>query len=1053
MAIEDDLTLSETIPQGSQDVDSYDGESVVFAANVTFSSTPADAALFEKGGSGRGGWVGMRDSATTPTFRVRGGTGTTTSSSTTAIAVLDITDFPQDDAEHVVVWEFRVFPGRVRLWIDGEFKGSGSTTANGALGGGSNEWEGGGGGMFGDGSGSNVSGEPSSSWVSVYGASSVNGGCRTYGFQEVDQQDYTPANTLNRVEGLTLTNTFSTTTTDFDDTWMNLAANCVFEIDMDLPPAFDAANEGLIFELGGSGTAAWVGIRDSGATLRIRHGSGAVDGATVNTTSSNVLFMDIPTSSLTESANVTLTWEAQIHNVGSARAYIDGVHVANTKDPNTTPTAFTQNWSGTDHGGLGAIPTATNVANGETRAVAANIVFHEMRVYENQTIINWETADTGITGTAAITNDSDTLSGVGEVDIDGDATLTDDDNTTTTAGEVDVIATAAITQAGDTTSTNVDVIVDGTSTTTSDNNTLSSTGTVDDPAITGTASITQDNNTLSSAGEVDIDGSSTINSGDDTIAGDAFGEVGIEVTSTTSQDDNTLSAVGDTIAGGTSTTTTDDNTTSTAGEVDIDGTASITASDDTTTTNGEVDINATSSTTVDDNTLSATGTDASTLPVVFEGSKLVLETGTNSTTYESNTFTTTGGSDHILIATIVMQSAGSTLTQMVTDPATVTFGGETMTFINGVEYGSDSGPEIAMYYLLDPPASGNVSITLSSASRSASITVSEYSSVSASDPIGNVQSTNTSTIVSITPESSTSYIVSGSAQRDGDSGPYSPLSGWTELADINTGSATINDQAAFVGDLENDGTSEIDAGGSSTSGNTINTPVSLAVELLPVPSSIAGTAAITQDNNTVASTGEVDVEGTSSTSQDPDTLSGVGEVIPFITGTASVTQDDNTTSTAGEVDVSATSSTTLDFQTLSGVASVEIEGTTSTTQETQILTGVSSTEVEANSTTTQDDQTITSSGLVLIQGGLSETQDNNTLSATGIEGGNGLEETQDDNTLSGVGLILNRDSNQIGYRNGSSLGPIIRSAGITGTKTHKGSAIRIINSASNIKIN
>lgn len=143
---------------------------VVIACDVNFPSTPSDGCLFEKGGAGNGIWCGLRDTSSTATFRVRAGSGSTLPQSTTA--VLDITDFPADGAQHNVVIHVNPTSGNeiIRLWIDDEYKGE-ATVSGSQMGGGN--WEGGGSGGYLTGVNSNVSGEPTSAWPDTTGASSL----------------------------------------------------------------------------------------------------------------------------------------------------------------------------------------------------------------------------------------------------------------------------------------------------------------------------------------------------------------------------------------------------------------------------------------------------------------------------------------------------------------------------------------------------------------------------------------------------------------------------------------------------------------------------------------------------------------------------------------------------------------------------------------------------------------------------------------------------------------------------------------------------------------
>ena len=136
------LTLTRT-EAASSSISAYSAternQNAVFSADVTFPTSPSDGCLFEWGRNAIGAFVGLRDGGTV--FRVRAGDGSGISSSNEICAMLDITDFPTDGAAHNVTVDFQINPGRVRLWIDGIFKGESFTVGNGPLE--SDDWAGG----------------------------------------------------------------------------------------------------------------------------------------------------------------------------------------------------------------------------------------------------------------------------------------------------------------------------------------------------------------------------------------------------------------------------------------------------------------------------------------------------------------------------------------------------------------------------------------------------------------------------------------------------------------------------------------------------------------------------------------------------------------------------------------------------------------------------------------------------------------------------------------------------------------------------------------------
>lgn len=161
------LTLSGQFSAGILDpeIDPFTDADVVMATTTTIPSA-AGGVLFEHGGGGRGLLVAMK---TSTTLRVRAGNGTDPpSASATALIDVDVTAF-QDGQPHRIVWDARISPGRVRVWIDGAFQGEG--TSSGSLGGSNNtDWSGGGSGGFVTGQNANVSGEPNGPWGGVMAA-------------------------------------------------------------------------------------------------------------------------------------------------------------------------------------------------------------------------------------------------------------------------------------------------------------------------------------------------------------------------------------------------------------------------------------------------------------------------------------------------------------------------------------------------------------------------------------------------------------------------------------------------------------------------------------------------------------------------------------------------------------------------------------------------------------------------------------------------------------------------------------------------------------------
>lgn len=137
--IESGLTLTRTESPGT--VSSFSStertQDAVFACDVYFPETVAEGVLFEMGAGAIGHVAAINSSGT---FIFRAGDGATTVDPTIT-AVVELTVFPSDGKKHTVVWDIRINPGRIRVWIDNDLKGTGDTSTGGALDGSS--WAGG----------------------------------------------------------------------------------------------------------------------------------------------------------------------------------------------------------------------------------------------------------------------------------------------------------------------------------------------------------------------------------------------------------------------------------------------------------------------------------------------------------------------------------------------------------------------------------------------------------------------------------------------------------------------------------------------------------------------------------------------------------------------------------------------------------------------------------------------------------------------------------------------------------------------------------------------
>jgi GTA TIM-barrel-like domain/Putative phage tail protein len=159
-----DRSFAETSGATIMDAD-FGGETTrksdaAFSAMVPLPASPTDGVLFERGGSGTGMLLALRDGGTV--FRYRAGKGNVTVPGVeTAILDIPVAAMPFDGQNHELVWDVTLATGTIRLWCDGVLLGSASTTDGGL-----NSWAGSGSGVYGaSGTGAtNITGEPNVGW-------------------------------------------------------------------------------------------------------------------------------------------------------------------------------------------------------------------------------------------------------------------------------------------------------------------------------------------------------------------------------------------------------------------------------------------------------------------------------------------------------------------------------------------------------------------------------------------------------------------------------------------------------------------------------------------------------------------------------------------------------------------------------------------------------------------------------------------------------------------------------------------------------------------------
>ena len=171
--------------------------------------------------------------------------------------------------------------------------------------------------------------------------------------------------------GLTLTNSFAQGTITSGN--FTRTSNAVFACDLTWPSSFTA--NGLLFEAGGTGTGAGVGLISNGVTLRVVAGDGA-GSATITA------ILDIATSTLVAGSSGTLVWEYRI-NPGRARAWWNGTLLGAASTSGGGALESSQ-WAGTDDGVFNT--TSASLTTLLTSATFQGTVNSTLRYYSAQLV-------------------------------------------------------------------------------------------------------------------------------------------------------------------------------------------------------------------------------------------------------------------------------------------------------------------------------------------------------------------------------------------------------------------------------------------------------------------------------------------------------------------------------------------------------------------------------------------------------------------------------------------------------------------------------------------
>ena len=153
----------------------------------------------------------------------------------------------------------------------------------------------------------------------------------------------------------------------------DLVCSCVTVLPSGTP------TDGVLWELGGDGAGAFLGIRDSGTYLRLRAGNGANAYAGGASTSSDngLALLDVPVSSLSQyfdGGQHEITWEIRIGGTVSAgngrvRLFIDGNEIGQAQTPGLNVGLYEAGGllAGSNQGGFG-VSGGSSIANSEPTA-------------------------------------------------------------------------------------------------------------------------------------------------------------------------------------------------------------------------------------------------------------------------------------------------------------------------------------------------------------------------------------------------------------------------------------------------------------------------------------------------------------------------------------------------------------------------------------------------------------------------------------------------------------------------------------------------------------
>lgn len=514
-----------------------------------------------------------------------------------------------------------------------------------------------------------------------------------------------------------------------------------------------------------------------------------------------------------------------------------------------------------------------------------------------------------VTGTGAIVEQSDIVTGTGTVPISGTGAIAEASDSVTGTGTVEVTGTAAIAEASDThaaSGTVENTPIDGSGAITEQPDTHSATGTI---STDGSAAILETSDSHSATGGVEVSGTGSIAEAPDSIA--ATGSVEISGTASIAEQTDLHAASGSSASTGTGAIVESPDTVAGVGGVEVSGTGATAELTDTVTGAGTVEISGTAAILEQPDVHFASGAAAVTgNAAITEASDVHTASGTVETNAVTGDIAITESADtHAATGNISTSGTGAIVEAPDTHTASGTLevsGTAAITEVSDSVAGTGSIPINGSGAILES-SDAHAATSSTEVTGTGAILESPDTHVAA----GNVEITGSISII----ETGDSHVSTGGISTDG-SGAI------TEAPDAHAsiGSVEINGTGAIVEQSDiHVATSSAVANGS---GAIVESPdIHAATGNLP----IGITGAILEQSDTVSGTGNIEITGAGSIVESADTASGSGSV--EISGTGAIVESADIHSASGTKTTDGSANIVESGDSISGTGSVHVSGT------------------------------------------------------------------------------------------------------------------------------